>query len=61
MRDEATCIGRPLVYTVAEDKLIFGADLYIVTRLELAVSHMIFFHPHERSIFVGLTVAIPIP
>jgi hypothetical protein len=47
--------------TVTENELILGADLYIVARLELAITHMIFLHPHECRVFVGLTIAITFP
>jgi len=48
------------MYRVAEDELIFGADLHIVTGFELTVSHMVFFHSHESSNVVGLAKAVSI-
>jgi len=35
---------------VADDKLVFRSDLHVVTGLELAISHMIIFHPHEGGL-----------
>ncbi|MNG31069.1 hypothetical protein D3C84_1168110 [compost metagenome] len=49
-----------LMQTVADNELIFRSDLHIVARLELTVTHVIFFHPHESSIGIGLTETIPI-
>jgi hypothetical protein len=37
MRNEAARVGRPLMHTVAENELIFGANLHVVARFELAV------------------------
>lgn len=45
--------------TVAEHELVFRSDLHVVARLQLAVSHMIFFHPHKRRIRIGLAEAVP--
>ena len=39
------------------DKLGFCSNLHIVTRFELPVLHMVFFHPHEGRIGVGFAVA----
>jgi len=50
MRIEATRICRALMQAVADDKLVFRSDLHVVTGLELAISHMIFFHPHEGGL-----------
>jgi len=38
------------VDAVGSDILVVGADLYIVGRFELAVSHVVLFHPHEGGI-----------
>ncbi len=46
------------MHTVADNELMFGADLHIVARLKLAVSHVIFFHSHEGRVMVCLTVAV---
>ncbi len=41
----------------AHDKLVLRADLDVVP-LELPVSHVVFFHPHEGSVLVCLGVAL---
>nr|WP_229696106.1 hypothetical protein [Paenibacillus albidus] len=46
--------------TVGQNKLIFGSDLYIITRFELTITHVVFLHPHEGPIRVGLAEAIPV-
>ena len=43
---------------VADDEFLRGRHIYVVPRLELAVSHMVFLHVHERSVMVGLAVAV---
>src|SRR5690606_5606187 len=47
-----------LVQSIVNNKLVFRADLYIITRLELPVFHMIFFHAHESRIRIGLAIAV---
>jgi hypothetical protein len=39
-------------------ELVFRPDLYIVARLELPISHMIFFHSQERGICVGFAITV---
>ncbi|MNM95290.1 hypothetical protein D3C81_1077250 [compost metagenome] len=43
---------------VADNELVLSSDLHVVPWLELTVSHMIFFHPHECGVRVGFAVAI---
>ncbi|MNV98622.1 hypothetical protein D3C71_1939000 [compost metagenome] len=57
---QAASVCWTLMQTVANNELIFCSDLHIVARLELAVTHVIFFHPHEGRIRIGLTETVPI-
>lgn len=50
MREEAARIGRALVQTVEQNKLVFRRQLYIVTQFQLTVFHVVFFHPHKRGV-----------
>src|SRR5690606_11506437 len=56
------CMGlaRVLMKAVMKDILIVGTDLQIVGWLKLAITHMIFLHPHEGSVRIGLAVAAPL-
>ncbi|MED1563707.1 hypothetical protein P4U44_17725, partial [Alkalihalobacillus alcalophilus] len=45
---------------ISERKLIFGGDLNIVPWFELAILHIVVFHPHKRGIDIcfGITVSL---
>src|SRR5690606_3479891 len=58
VRDERGGVGCALVDAVGSDILVIGADLYIVGRFELAVSHVVLLHPHEGGIRIGLAIAL---
>ena len=59
VRNKTCRIGRALMDTETDDKLILGTDLHIVSGLKLPVAHVIFLHPHEGSVRIrlGITVA----
>src|SRR5690606_5927929 len=57
VRDERGGVGCALVDAVRSDILVIGADLHIVGRFELAVSHVVLLHPHEGGIRIGLAIA----
>jgi hypothetical protein len=43
---------------VIDDKLVLSANLNITAWLELAISQMVLFHPHERRIFIRLRTRV---
>lgn len=47
-----------LVHGGVDDELVLGAGLHVVARLELAVSHGVVLHAHERGVRVGLREAL---
>src|SRR5690606_18115851 len=53
-------VGSRLMDAIVGDELVFGADLGIVGWLELAILHVVLFHPHEHGIGIGLAIAIAI-
>lgn len=57
-RDGAGRVSRALVDGGADDELVLGAGLHVVGRLELAVSHGVVLHPHERGVRIGLGEAL---
>ncbi|MNI74895.1 hypothetical protein D3C73_1310080 [compost metagenome] len=60
MGNEAACIRRPLMKAVKQNELVFRGHLHIVARLQLSILHVVFLHPHKRSIRVRLGVAVAI-
>src|ERR1700744_228608 len=60
VRNQRFGISRILVKAVRGDKLIVGADLNIVTGLQLPVSHVILFHAHKRCVPVSFAVAVAV-
>jgi len=54
--NEAARVHRPLEQGVADDELVFRTDPSVQSRLELAVSQMFFFHPHEGFIRGGFVL-----
>src|SRR5690554_6632371 len=46
-----------LVQSIVNNKLVFRADLYIITGLELPVLHMVLLHSHKSCIGIGLAIA----
>src|SRR5690606_1480006 len=51
------CVG---VDRIVGNKLIGGRYLNIISRLYLAVTHVIFFQSHEGGVRIGLTIGITI-
>ncbi len=60
-RDEGACIASFRRNHYAHD--VFGVNRQggIVGRFQLAVFHVVFFHPHEGGISVCLGKAVPLP
>ncbi|MNR04442.1 hypothetical protein D3C85_1204050 [compost metagenome] len=55
---QAAAVAWPLMQTVPEDELVFRSDLDVVAGFELAVTHVIFLHPHEGRVRVRFAVAV---
>ena len=54
-------IVRPVIaHITVDDEIVLYCDLDIIGRLELAVLHMVLFHPHERCFQVSLGIAVPV-
>jgi len=45
-------VPRILVNAEASDELVLCPHLDVVAWFQLAISHTVFFHPHESGIFV---------
>src|SRR5690606_28129437 len=58
MRNETAGVGRTLGDGVINDELVFSCHLYVVTRFQLTVLHMILFHSHEGGIVIGFRKTI---
>src|SRR5699024_1459266 len=57
-RNQCTCICRIRKDIISKCVLPFSRKLYIITRLQLAISHMIVFHSHKRSVMIRLRVTV---
>ena len=47
-------------YIYTYDVFCFNPELYIISRFQLSVLHMVVFHPHERSAVICLGIAVPL-
>ena len=45
---------------VADDELLRGRHIHIVSGLELPVSHVILFHVHKRGVMIRFAITVPI-
>lgn len=45
---------------VKQNELVFRGHLHIVARLQLAIFHVIFLHPHKRGVRVCFGIAVAI-
>jgi hypothetical protein len=54
VRFQTTRVPWPLMNGVPDHKLVFCPHLHVISRLLLSIAHVIFFHPHERRIFICL-------
>src|SRR5699024_8926879 len=57
-RNECACICRIWIHIISKCVLPFSRKLHIITRLQLAIPHMIVFHSHKRSVMIRLRVTV---
>src|SRR5690625_114648 len=57
-RNQGTCICRIWKHIISKCVLPFSRKLHIITRLQLAIPHMIVFHSHKRSVMIRLRVTV---
>ena len=49
-------VVRPVAADMAvDDEVVLHGYLYVVCRLQLAVAHMVLFHPHESGLHIRLS------
>ena len=59
-RDQRIIVRPVIAHITVDDEIVLYCDLDIIGRLELAVLHMVLFHPHERCFQVSLGIAVPV-
>src|SRR5699024_1029569 len=57
-RNQCTCICRIWKHIISKCVLPFSRKLHIITRLQLAIPHMIVFHSHKLSVMIRLRVTV---
>src|SRR5690606_14251621 len=58
MRNKTTSIRRTLMDGVKQNKLVLSSHLYIITRFELTIFHVVFFHAHKSGILIRFGKAV---